>query len=75
MTARRIGIRIALVLAGTSFAVAAYAHPGHGAPDGHAHGLFEALVLAGVVAASVWIGRSKRGRARAAPPKRRTERG
>jgi len=74
MNFRRIGNRLALVLAGTAFAAAAYAHPGHGAPEGHTHGLFEALVLIGAVAVSVWIGRTKRAGVSAASSKRRVER-
>ncbi|MCG6873595.1 MAG: hypothetical protein LJE97_00740 [Betaproteobacteria bacterium] len=60
MTVRRIAIRLALMLAGAALAAGAYAHPGHGAPVGHTHGLFEALVLVGVVAVGVWIARGKR---------------
>jgi hypothetical protein len=55
MTFRRIACRLALVMAGTALTAAAHAHPGHGAPAGHSHGLFEALVLVGVVAISIWI--------------------
>jgi len=60
MTVRRIAVRLALVLAGAVLTATAYAHSGHGAPVGHAHGLFEALVLVGVVAVGVWIVRGKR---------------
>ena len=60
MTVRRIALRLALVLAGAALNAAAYAHPGHGAPVGHTHGLFEALVLVGVVMVGVWIVRGRR---------------
>ena len=58
MNFRRTGSGLAFFPAGTAFASAACAHPGHGAPEGHAHGLFVALVLIGAVVVSVWICRS-----------------
>ncbi len=60
MTFWKILCRLALVMPGTALTAAAYAHPGHGAPAGHSHGLFEALVLVGVVAISIWLARGKR---------------
>jgi hypothetical protein len=60
MTVRSWIARLALALPGVSLAVSALAHPGHGAPAGHTHGLFEALVLVAVVAVSIWIVRGRR---------------
>jgi hypothetical protein len=56
----RTALRIASGLTATVLGVAAYAHPGHGAPPGHAHGLFETLVFIGAVAVTLWIVRRKR---------------
>ncbi len=60
MTFRKIACRLAYITAGTTLAATAHAHSGHGLPVGHSHGLLEAVVLAGVVAISIWIARGGR---------------
>jgi hypothetical protein len=60
MTVPRSAIRFAFTLVGTAIAAMAHAHPGHGAPPGHTHGLVEALVLVGAVVVGVLIIRGKR---------------
>jgi hypothetical protein len=60
MTFRNIACRLTLAMAGTALTAAAYAHPGHGAPAGHSHGMFEALVLVAAVAFSIWLAGGKR---------------
>ena len=60
MTFRNIACRLAFIAVGTTLAAAARAHPGHGLPVGHSHGLLEVAVLAGVVAISIWIARGGR---------------
>jgi hypothetical protein len=60
MKIQRTALRIASGLAATALGVAAHAHPGHGAPPGHTHGLFETLVFTGAVAVTLWIVRGER---------------
>jgi len=60
MSVRRPAIQVLLATTGLLFAAAVHAHPGHGAPEGHVHGLFETLVLIGAVAVGIWIARGKR---------------
>jgi len=60
MTVRRSATQALLVGAGVLLATAVSAHPGHGAPEGHVHGLLETLVLVGVVVVGVWAARRKR---------------
>lgn len=47
-------------LAGSLIAGAALAHPGHGAPQDHVHGVAELVVLLAAVAAAAWLPRSRR---------------
>ena len=60
MTVRGAVSRLVLALASASFSGSALAHPGHGAPGWHTHGLLELLAFVGALAAAIWIARTKR---------------